>query len=158
MKRIPLTQGKYALVDDEDYERLNQYKWQVRKHRHTFYAQRSTSNNGRRKTIQMHHEIIGHPPENLETDHKDGKGLNNQRNNLRHVTGRQNMQNQKNRKNKTSQYPGVGWHKLRQKWRARIVVSGVEKHLGLFINELEAFEIYKQAINDIGEEVVGGIG
>ena len=156
MKEIILTKNQVALVDDADYDELNKFKWFADKNGKTFYAGRNSPTiNGKRHTIHMHHEVIGKPPKGFETDHKNGRGTDNQRKNLRHVTHRQNQQNLKNIK-KTSIYPGVGWHKARQKWRAYIVISYKNKHIGLFTSELEAFEAYKQAVEKLGEKVIAG--
>lgn len=154
MKQIVLTRGKYTLVDDEDYEYLSQWKWHADKGTKTFYARRnSLSANGKRHIIKMHHEIIGKPPKGFEVDHRNGNGLWNLKNNLRFVTHRQNGQNRKNEKS-SSKFPGVCWDKNRQKWMARIETKGITQYLGRFINEFEAFEVYRQAIESIGEKVI----
>ena len=154
MKRIALTQGKFALVDDEDFERLNQVKWHARRDCKTFYAvRRLPTINGKQRHSRMHHEIIGRPPKGLGTDYRDGNGINNQRKNLRFVTSRQNNQNINNMK-KSSRYPGVYWDKGRQKWRSHIKINGVRKYLGRFIKEIDAFNAYRQAVEAIGEEVL----
>lgn len=155
MKEIQLTQGQVALVDDDMYEYLSQFKWQIRKHGKTFYARRSLSQiNGKRHMIQMHHEIIGYPPKGFEVDHQNGNGLWNLRNNLRFVTHRQNCQNQKNQKT-SSRFPGVHWDKDKQKWMAKIQINGICKNLGRFVDEHKAFFVYKQAVESIGEKVIG---
>ena len=155
MKKIVLTQNQVAFVDDEDFEKLSQLRWHVYKGRNTFYARRNLPRvNGKQTSIHMHHEIIGKPPKGFEADHRDGNGLNNQRNNLRHVTSRQNGQNLHCKK--SSQYSGVCWHKGAKKWMARIGINGTNKYLGLFANEFEAFTVYKQAVESIGEKVIGG--
>jgi len=154
MKEIQLTQGKTALVDDDMYEELNQYKWFAQKGKITFYAARmSPSINGNRHVIRMHHEVIGIPPNGFMTDHEDGDGLRNLRSNLRHVTSRQNSQNRKNIK-KTSEYPGVCWQKNIKKWIAQLRINGKYKHLGYFIEERKAFEAYINAVNSIRETVI----
>jgi len=156
MKEIFLTQGKVALVDDGMFEELNQRKWYAHKEYNTFYAIRQSPQiKGKRCLIYMHHAIIGFPPKGFETDHKNGVGLDNQRHNLRFVTCRQNQQNRKNQK-KTSQYSGVYWDKDRQKWVAQIRINGIKKKLGHFKIEREAFEIYCQAVEAIGEKVLEG--
>lgn len=155
MKEIKLTRNQVALVDDCDFERLNQFKWCAAKIQNTFYAVRSSPMvNYERHQVWMHHEVIGIPLNKLVTDHRDGNGLNNQRNNLRHVTRRQNGQNKKGYKG-TSKYPGVHWNKNRNKWHVQIEINGKNKYLGLFTDEKEAFEAYKQAVINLGEEVVG---
>src|SRR5271169_6507345 len=90
MKIIPLTQGKVALVDDGDYDRLNHHRWYASKHagknRPRWYATRMlSSKSGVRKLLLMHREIAavaGIPT----VDHHDGDGLNNRRKNLRPAT------------------------------------------------------------------------
>ena len=157
MKEISLTQNKIAMVDDDVYEELNQFKWHAAKIRNTFYARRMLPTiNGKRGTIHMHHEVMGLPPKGLMPDHEDGNGCNNQRYNLRFVTNRQNSQNKKNVK-KTSKYPGVWWVKNRGKWQSAIIVNKKRKHLGSFADEKKAFEVYKKAVNALGEKMIGEI-
>lgn len=144
MREIQLTQGQVAIVDNEDFEKLNQFKWFAFKKGNTFYAQRHMPmiNGQQPLMIYMHHEVLGKPPVGLETDHKDGDGLHNFRSNLWFVTHRQNMQ-KSNRKNKSSKFPGVYWHKAANKWQAQIMITGKYKYLGIFTTEVEAFEAYK---------------
>jgi len=153
MKEIQLTQGKVALVDDDMFDEINQFKWYANKQKNTFYAVRNSKTNGKCCLILMHHEIIGRPSNGFETDHKNGDGLRNLRSNLRHVTSRQNNQNRKNLK-KTSKYPGVYWHKQSKKWCVLIRINGKQNYLGLFTDEIKAFEVYSQAVNKIGEKIL----
>lgn len=154
MKEIKLTQGKVVLVDDEDFERLNQWKWYAENHKNTFYVKRQLPRiNGKQCSIYMHNVIIDKSLKGLETDHRDGNGLNNQKENLRHVTLRQNQQNRKHQ-NSSSQYPGVHWNRASKSWMARIHINGIRKYLGVFANETEAFFAYKQAVENIGEKVI----
>ena len=147
MKEILLTQGKVTLVDDEDYERLNQFKWHAAKMQsvnfYTFYVHRWNWNNGKPPiNVFMHREIMN-PPKNLEIDHIDGNTLNNQKSNLRIVTTRQNAQNR--HMIKSSQYPGISWYKRRHNWMVRITYNGKRRYLGTFKNELEAATVYRVA-------------
>ena len=154
MKEIILTQGQVALVDDDMYDEISSVKWYAKKDCNTFYAVRNSFYiNGKRHIIYMHHEIIGRPPRGYKTDHRSGNGLNNQKENLRLVTNRQNSQNRRDYK-KSSKYPGVHWVKRNKKWIAKIQINGKSKYIGGFTDEGEAFEAYKQAANAIGEKVL----
>ena len=92
MKEIVLTQGKVALVDDEDHEYLNQFKWCAANNGGTFYAIRKACYDGKWITERMHRVLFDIPP-GKEIDHIDHNGLNNQRSNLRIVTRQQNKFN-----------------------------------------------------------------
>lgn len=85
MKEIPLTQGKVALVDDEDCERLNQFKWYALKRPNTWYAVRNVWVENKRTAISMHREIMD-ASRGQEIDHKNGDGLYNLKVNLRFCT------------------------------------------------------------------------
>ena len=95
MKTIQLTQGQFALVDDEDYDFLMQWKWQAHKDKSTYYATRVEYGKNIKKGIKMH-RVIMNTPRNMETDHKDRNGLNNQKYNLRICTRGQNQTNKRN--------------------------------------------------------------
>lgn len=125
MKRIQLTQGKYALVDDEDYEWLNQWKWHIKtsKKSNTYYAVRTQAINGKKKHIKMHRQILN-CTDNLNVDHINRKGFDNQRKNLRTATHQQNMMNRKGDKNSSSKYKGVRWDKNRNVWLTQIIHNG----------------------------------
>lgn len=109
MKLIPITQGQFAIVDDEDYEYLMQWKWSAVKRGRTYYATRQTSRkikDKKRTTIYMH-TVVNKTPKGLLTDHKDRNGLNNQKDNLRIATSTQNAQNVSKGENCSSKYLGV---------------------------------------------------
>jgi len=152
MKEISLTQGQVALVDDDDYERLSQWKWCVTKQRNTFYAHRGTSVAGVQKTLKMHRVILD-CPRGMDIDHIDGNGLNNQKSNLRIVTRRQNNQNRHDKR--TSIYPGVHWYSHANKWRAILGYKGNKICLGTFKSEINAFRAYYDAVLALGQEVLG---
>jgi hypothetical protein len=124
MEEIKLTQGKVALVDDEDFERLNKYKWCC----HHGYAVRSEWRKDKKgyRTVLMHREIM-HTPPGLETDHKDRDKLNNQKANLRVCTHAQNMVNANKHKGSSSKFRGVSAHRRNKKYtnyRAELVFNG----------------------------------
>jgi len=146
MKQIPLTQGLFALVDDEDFEYLNQFKWHAHKANRTFYALRNSlyKDNKKRHTIQMHRVILGLNNLEIKCDHIDGNGLNNQRYNLRPSTNAENCKNQKPKKGFSSKYKGVCWCNIKNKWRANIRINNKQKHIGYFDHEIEAAKAYDE--------------
>lgn len=147
MKQIQLTQGKVALVDDSDYDVLNQHKWYAQSPRHIFYAVREVCMaNNKRRLERMHRVILRlQPSDNRQIDHRDGNGLNNQRSNLRICTATQNHQSQRKRKVGTSRYKGVCWHHNSGKWHSQILAKGKLRYLGLFYSETDAAKAYDLA-------------
>lgn len=144
MKEIKLTKGQVALVDDSDFEYLNQWKWCARKHRNTFYAQRSLPRvNGKQETVQMHRFILGLTDPKVLTDHKDWNGLNNQRSNLRVATVSQNNANKKPKG--TSKYMGVSLLSRDNVWVANLYKNGKHYWLGRYNTEKEAALAYDEA-------------
>ncbi len=129
MKKIPLTKGKFALVDDEDYDFLMQWKWHIN---NWGYALRNTMLPNKKRTKLWMHRIVNNTPDGLETDHINGDALDNQKHNLRAVTRTQNECNKPARKNKSSKYKGVTWLKALKKWQAKIKIGGTKISLGYF--------------------------
>jgi hypothetical protein len=145
MKRILLTRGYEALVDDGDYPSLNEYPWHVMDSRGKQYAARASyANLPDGETIYMHREIV-RVPVGLFIDHINGNGLDNRKANLRICTHRQNCANRKPYKNCSSRFKGVCWVKKLSKWMARIKVDGESIYLGVFSSEIEAAEAYNEA-------------
>jgi len=140
MRKIPLTHGKVALVDDEDYERLKYLRWYAHKDRHIWYAQ---AHHPRHGTVVMHRVILGLGRGRLVlSDHIDGDGLNNQRSNLRRANPQQNAVNRQKQRNNTSGYPGVALHKPTGRWEAKIRVNRERISLGYFNTPEEAARAY----------------
>lgn len=151
MKEIKLSQGKAALVDDEDFEYLNQWQWYAHNHKHTFYARRHQLKiEGDKKIIYLHRFIMN-ATDKSEIDHIDHNGLNCQKSNLRFCTRSKNQMNRSLSPNHSSKYKGVTWFKRDNKWRAYIKI-GRQIHLGYFDNEIDAAKEYdKKAIELFGE-------
>ena len=132
MKEITLTQGKIALVDDEDFERLNQYSWCAISQDHRWYAARGVFIENKWKTMLMHREIMN-ASNGVKIDHRNSHGLDNQKYNLRVATSQQNAQNIKNsHKDNKYKIKGVSWNRQHKKFEARIRVNGKKLLLGLF--------------------------
>ncbi len=142
MKRIPLTQGMFALVDDEEFEEISKHKWCVTKKHRVSYVVRGTERNGRQKRIYMHRSVTN-ALANMEIDHRDGNGLNNQKYNLRVCTHAENLQNQRKRiARKTSKYKGVSRDKVNKKWKAQIGTNHCTLNLGRYLLEEDAAKAY----------------
>jgi hypothetical protein len=136
MKLIPLTQGKFAQVDDADFEELSRFSWcAVKGKRDTFYAFRRDK---QRRGVPMHRQITD-APEGLKVDHIDTNGLNNCRDNLRLATNAENMWNSRARLQNRSGIKGVYEDKRRGTWCWAIAVQGVRHYgTGFLTKELAA--------------------
>ena len=134
MKEIPLTRGLVALVDDESFDELSQFKWYaVSPGRHLNYAYRAGSQGTAPEA--MHRRLL---PDAAYIDHRNGNGLDNRRSNLRPATHQQNMFNRRMRKDNTSGLIGVQWDARRNRWRARVKVNGTTLNFGRFKDPIEA--------------------
>ena len=146
-KEIKITQGKVALVDDEDYEELYKYKWYALLNRKTWYAGRTESYaNGKRHNLVMHREILGLVRDDGKlTDHRNRNGLDKRRSNLRIVDYVLSNRNRGGHKDNTSGYNGVYWHKRTGKWVARIQINCKQINLGYYDNINDAIEARRKA-------------
>lgn len=134
MKLIPLTQGFFAKVDDEDFDLINGFKWH--------YAKMNASSNyamkrNGEKQIGMHRLIMKQNNSKIFIDHIDGDGLNNQKANLRECSQHQNAMNIK-KKRGSSKFVGVYFHITSKKWRAICYINKRRTNVGSFKTELEA--------------------
>lgn len=146
MKKIKLSKGRFALVDDEDYETVSPFKWCLfEKNKKKYYAFGKV--NGKR--IMMHRLILNAPPDMI-VDHKDNDGLDNRRCNIRLCNPTENCMNRsKTTKKKHSKYKGVYLEKSYKKpqWRAGIRINNKTIHLGCHKTEKEAAIAYNVAAN-----------
>lgn len=146
MRKIPLTQGKEAIVDEEDYEFLSQFKW----HYKNGYAARCISVDGKQVRIWMHRVLTG-VPDNLEVDHLDRNGLNNTKQNLRICSRKINSDNRGLFVNNTSGYKGVSWHA--GKWQASYRHNGKLHYIGRYTSKEEAYQKYLETKEKLNADV-----
>ena len=141
-KKIPLTQGQFAIVDDEDFDKFSVFEWHAfwNKHTNSFYAQRNIPKNGRQTSSYLHREIMGNPPGKM-VDHKNNNTLDCQRSNLRSCTKSQNQMNRKGpQRNSSSLVRGVFFNKHSGKWVVRIGKDGKKSYFGSFSSITKATE------------------
>jgi len=142
MKKIKLTRGKLAIVDDEDFDFLNQWKWCFIS---SGYAGRAERINKKRGKFILMHRLINKTPIGFETDHLNRNKLDNRRSNLKTVTMSQNKMNTGVQSNNTSGHKGVHWFKRDRKWQVYIKKDGKRIHLGYFSNIKSAILMRKNA-------------
>lgn len=131
------------------YEQLSIKKWYCKYSgsRNVLYVHSDYYNKGIRKTKLMH-RIIMNPPDDMEVDHIDGNGLNNQKSNLRIVSRSINQRNRGKNRNNTSGYKGVSFHSSCNKWRARVYRNRKEILIGMFTTPEEAHLKYLEYIKN----------
>ena len=151
-RMIKLTQKKFAIVDQGDYEDLMKYKWHAHKEKTNFYAARKGRASEPFNTLVMHRAIMN-PPKDLCVDHINHNGLDNRRANLRLATSAQNNWNRSARKwRSSSKYKGVSWDKKEKRWIVSIRCHGKIDFLGRFKNETEAARAYDNAAKKLHGE------
>jgi hypothetical protein len=145
--KIPLTKGKFALVDEEDFERLIKFRWCLTNR----YPSRRVVTGHKKSRIQYLHRFLMGNPTVLQIDHRNGNKLDNRKENLRLATNTQNNWNKGKTSRNTSGVAGVSWFKQTRKWHAQIRVGGKRLHLGYFSSLDEA----AQARNRVAKEKHG---
>ena len=156
MRELELSGGNSCLVDDDDYDFLNQFKWWCSDNGDGYKCARRTHPAAGKPDIRMHRMLTAAMPGDM-VDHKDGNSLNNQRSNLRLCTRSQNTANSKPQESKKySNYRGVSVvkdrTKTRQYWTAQARKDGVLHHVGCFPTEEDAALAYdKKAVELHGE-------
>lgn len=138
-REIPLTQGKVALVSDEDYERVSAYRWRAGMGTVTWYASSGTG-----KGVILMHRFILDAPSGMMVDHKNGNGLDNRRENIRLCTRHQNGQNHITSPAGRSGYTGVR-SAPGGRWYASITVYRQRLRLGCYNAPEDAAIAYNHA-------------
>lgn len=147
IKEIQLTQGEVALVDDEDFEWLNKWKWHVMKEKGKIKkVSRSTKfSDGVERNLFIHRLITGLQfGDKRQVDHINGNPLDNRRTNLRLCNAAQNCQNKGLGKRNKSGYKGITWDKIKKKWRVHIESNGKAYNFGRFIEKENAAMVYNE--------------
>jgi len=129
----------YAIIDTEDYEKVNDIKWAMDGHGYATHSRR----NG--VSIRLHRIVLGLTSNDMNPDHIFGNLLDNRKSQLRVCTHQQNISNSKRPKNNTSGYKGVTWDKSKNKWQAQIKYNYETIHLGRFNGITAAAEAYNAA-------------
>ena len=144
MRLIPLTCGQQAMVDDDDYERITQHRWQAvlspRKTRADVYYAVTSLN---KKSVSMHKFIIGSVANGFQIDHKDCNPLNNQKANLRLATASQQGANR--RVISGLGFKGVARGSNHYPYYSYICVQGQSIFLGRFVSAEAAARAYDAA-------------
>jgi hypothetical protein len=135
VKKIPLTLGAIAFVDDEDFDYLNQFNWSI--HYAFKYAKRTIGGRLNKNNIFMH-RLLMNAKEGEFVDHIDRNTLNNQKSNLRICNWSENNINKSKRIGTSSKFVGVYLNKKVNKWQAYIKKNKKFFYLGIFENEIDA--------------------
>lgn len=139
---------KEVLVDDEDWDRVKDYKWMLALEQSSFYI---VTGQPKRKDRVRFHRLITNAVEGQIVDHINRNTLDNRKSNLRFVTAKENAQNRSKQKGTSSRYRGVTWCKRNKKWLAAIrSIIGKRKHLGYFNIEEDAARAYDKAVDFYG--------
>jgi len=141
MREIILTKGYKAIVDDIDFEWLSKFNWFANLDVGGYVSARA---NHKGTLLKMHRMIMAAYDSNVIVDHIDRNSLNNQRNNLRICTKRENHCNIGLTVRNTSGYKGVNFYKITNRWVAKISINGLRKSIGYFDTKEEAALAYNE--------------
>lgn len=110
---IPLSQGRVALIDDQDAAAVGRFNWFL----HTcgsgantlYYAIGNLPRQGKKRGAIKMHRLIMDAPSGISVDHINHNGIDNRRCNLRLATGFQNSANMRPQASRYG-YTGVTSH------------------------------------------------
>ena len=145
MQEIPLSQGRVARVDDEDYDRLSLSCWSFRRERGGWDGYAVRSRKGSDAKEYLHRVVVGPVPPGHRVVFLDGDKLNCTRVNLRAVTAAQARLRHRLRRDSVCRYEGVSYHPATRRWAAAIRAGGRAVPLGLFATDGEAARAYDDA-------------
>ena len=148
---IPLTQGKFAIIDAADAPLASGRNWHAKLTNSTPYAVSKLPRRSPKRGLSLHRLIMGDPP-GVFVDHIDGDGLNCRRANLRLATKSENNRNRRLGKNSASGLKGVSWESGRSMWMASIRVDRKQRFLGRFDNPSDAHAAYCAAAKELHGE------
>ncbi len=152
-KLIPLTQGKFAIVDAEDYDELSQYKWYAKKGNSTYYAGRGVRvyKNGKYVGVRqiLMHRVMTKAPKGMLVDHRNHNGLDNRRENMRVCTREQNSHNQLPYRGTSCRYKGVTKHKRDGVFEVNIRYNGKLNYIGRFKDADDAAKAYDKKAKEL---------
>ena len=146
MKKIKLTQGKFALVDDEDFLWLSKWKWRYKSGKQVAIRTNLPASNGRSKTEISMHRALKNSPKTVYISHRNGDYLDNRKSNLRVCLRTETSMGQRKKSTvMTSRFKGVCFKKDRTNWHAQIMKNGKNYYLGVFDSEEDAALAYNEA-------------
>ena len=145
-RRIYLGEGEYTKVDADIFYRLGGLRWQIKGNGKRWYVVRFKKVRPGLTTLENLHRVIIKARKGRVVDHLNCDPLDNCRMNLRQATQSQNHQNVLKKKNTSSKYIGVSFRKEIKKWGAYTSHKGKKKHLGYFLNEIDAARAYDKAV------------
>lgn len=152
MSEVPLTQGRIAIIDDEDLNLVSKYIWHYADQGTGGKGYAKTNNKGKKPALLRMHRIILGLRGKEKVDHINRNTLDNRKSNLRIVTQSQNMMNAGIRKTNKSGFKGVHFAKREKKWLAMIWKDNKQIFLGYFKSDKEAANAYNEgAIKYHGE-------
>ena len=137
---IPLSQGKWAIVDTADVPAIAPYPWSASERNGAYYAMGHVD--GKRVYL---HRFLMQPPRRTPVDHRNRDTLDNRRGNLRIATPSQNSANAVAHRDNRSGYKGIEFHRKSGLWMARICVNYQRIPLGYFRTPEEAARAYDAA-------------
>lgn len=146
MKEIILTKGKIAIVDDEDFEWLNQWSWHFSSA--GYAARRKWNKVAKTSTIVLMHREILNTPEGMDTDHINSNKLDNVKTNLRICNRSQNTIHKGILNRNTSGYKGVFWRADKKMWRVRVG----HLYVGMFKDKIVAARAYDKKAKELHGE------
>ncbi len=138
--KLPLTNNTFALIDENWFDYLNQWKWYCSPNG---YAERRPTENGNKITYTIH-RIVANTPIGMFTDHINRNKLDNRSVNLRNVTKSDNALNSKKRTDNTSGHTGI--YLIPARWEAKLTIGGKDIRFGAFKTKEEAIEAYHKKV------------